>query len=740
MATTRMNQRKLVTTSQKSALNMQRITTILFYRRFFILGVSCAVMSATSLLAVVAKPMYQSSMQIMVKDNSNQELLLNQNPQNETLKSEEFISRQKNTSQSQLMVSSKLVERAVKLLQSDYPQITIEDIKGDVDSGRQSFLNIRLLQETYEPNIGYNQVFIVSFKDRDPIKTKRVLQALQKVYHDYNLERKKQQVQQGLNFVNHRLPNLQLQIVAAEKKLAIFRKKYNFIDPELQSKVLLESLSDIQKQRRNIRLKLEDIENRYKSVEEKLVATQRDEQLVNSLNNSSRYQALVNEIRRTEMSLVQERLRYTDISPVIMNLEEKRKIQMALLEAELEKPATNQNQLENTSEVAISLSKDLQTLAKQKDVLIKNDQSLAKSEQQISRQLKNYPHLITEYNRLLSEVKLQQKSLDKIVNLRNELGVKIAQGGFDLQILEDPDLGIYIGHKRWFLIISGVILGPILGILLALIWEIFSQVIVSPTELQNFTNIRVLGSVPKLQTSSWKDRLPKMWKMQKNHTSSTIIETKNSLSSHKTLDMIYHNLQTFQNTLPFKSLTLTSSLPGEGKTTVALGLAASAANIRQRVLVIDANLRSPNLHTILGLKNDWGLSLLLLDDIKTEFQDYIQPIHPLIDVLTAGETPDDIVNLLSSGRLKELVTAFEEIYDLVIIDTSSVLDSVDARIMASIADGIVIVGKIGQLSPQELIETTEILSQLNLIGIIANEVYDSSFSSHSATNKKETQE
>jgi capsular exopolysaccharide synthesis family protein len=280
------------------------------------------------------------------------------------------------------------------------------------------------------------------------------------------------------------------------------------------------------------------------------------------------------------------------------------------------------------------------------------------------------------------------------------------------------------------LIIGGIVTGPILGVIVALIWEMFNKAIFSPLHLQKLTNIRLLGSVPKLGKPSWKSRLKEILRQKQEKTASVIPENiipenKSKLSSHETLDMIYQNLQIFKNSLPFKSLMLTSALPGEGKTTLTLGLGASAANMHQRVLVIDANLRSPSLHKILGISNDWGLSLLLLDDIKTQFQNYIQPIHPSIDVLTAGPKPDDVTNLLSSGRLKELIESFEKIYDLVLIDTSSILDSVDARIIASVSNGIVIVGRIGQLTPHQLMQTTEILSQLNLIGIVANEVNNS---------------
>jgi polysaccharide biosynthesis transport protein len=191
------------------------------------------------------------------------------------------------------------------------------------------------------------------------------------------------------------------------------------------------------------------------------------------------------------------------------------------------------------------------------------------------------------------------------------------------------------------------------------------------------------------------------------------------------LDIIYQNIQILNSPLPLNSLIVTSTLAGEGKTTLTLGLAVSAARMHQRVLIIDANLRNPSLHKILDLSNEWGLSLLLVDETNTPIFDYVQPIHPAIDVLTAGPIPDDSVKLLSSRPMKELLELFKETYDLVLIDAPPILGSVDARIVASFSSAIAIVARLGQVTRAELIQATEILSKLNLIGIIANEANNS---------------
>ena len=358
--------------------------------------------------------------------------------------------------------------------------------------------------------------------------------------------------------------------------------------------------------------------------------------------------------------------------------------------------------------------------------LIAHDRDLEKSEQEIRSLLSTYPNLITEYKRLVANVEIYRKTLQQLTQVQNSLGVKIAQEGFNWQILEEPALGIHIGNLRWLLIVGGILIGPILGLAAALIWGKFNNAIFYTQDLQNLTNIQLLGSVPRLgkRQNSWKNQLQSIVRDKSKSVDISHPGIIKNLPTHKTLDIIYQNIQMLNNSLPLKSLMLTSALPGEGKTTLALGLGSSAARMHQRVLVIDANLRSPSLHKTLGLTNDWGLSLLLVDDINPSFHNYIQPIHPAIDVLTAGPIPEDVANLLSSERMQELMDLFAQNYDLVLIDAPSVLDTVDGRIVASLCNGIIMVGRIGKVTPNKLMEATEILSKLNLIGIIGNEVYD----------------
>ncbi|BAY34687.1 lipopolysaccharide biosynthesis protein [Nostoc carneum NIES-2107] len=736
MANTSLNQGQMLINSPQNAVDIKQLTTILFHRRYLILGISCAVMSVASILALLAKPTYQSSMQILVSSNLYEGVRSSNvqgNPDSEfTDPNFQVVDY---TAQLKLMISTKLIQKAVDLLRPTYRDITLEDIKGKKEKGEKPPLEVAQIEGGSGINKIPSQVFEVTFKDKDPVKAQKVLQALQTVYQEYNIEQQNERLHKGLSFVNARLPEIKKEVSQAEKNLEAFRRQHNLLDPEVQSKILLESLADIQKQLETTRAQLQDNRARQANLERKMAASSQNAIISSRLSQSTRYQGLLNEIQKTELALAQQRLRYTENSPVIQNLTQQRQSLLALLRQEAGRSVGEKGKIVGNSRqplltqgqmvgVDLKLVEEVIQVQTTSLGLIANEKSLVESEQRLRSELSKYPALIAQYNRLLPEVETNRKTLEQLLQAQQSLGLKIAQGGFDWQVLEAPDKGMYMGSGRVFLLGGGIIIGPILGIVAALVWEMFHDVIYSARELQRLTNLRLLGTVPRLGGRARK-RLAKLPWDKQDRAIPLVLESNPRLPYHENLDMVYQNIQILRYPQLFQSLMLTSTLAGEGKTTLSLGLAVSAAHMHRRVLLIDANLQNPSLHKILELPNDWGLSLLLEEEANTPVADYIQPIHPDVDVLTAGPTPEDTVKLLSSDRMKELIELFEQTYDLVLIDAPAILDNVDARIVASVCSGIILVGRIGQITQSELIQAREILSRLNLIGIIANDVKDS---------------
>ncbi len=177
-----------------------------------------------------------------------------------------------------------------------------------------------------------------------------------------------------------------------------------------------------------------------------------------------------------------------------------------------------------------------------------------------------------------------------------------------------------------------------------------------------------------------------------------------------------------------KSLVISSSVPGEGKSTVSLNLAKAASEMGHRVLLIDADMRLPQVHQRLNLLNTVGLSNLLSND-GLDLEELVQKPSEAeletLSVLTAGENPPDPVRLLSSQRMEQLREQLDrdDRYDLIIYDTPPVLFA-DAKILGVSTRGIILVATMDKTNRYELKEAIEELkmSRVPILGLVANKV------------------
>jgi polysaccharide biosynthesis transport protein len=188
------------------------------------------------------------------------------------------------------------------------------------------------------------------------------------------------------------------------------------------------------------------------------------------------------------------------------------------------------------------------------------------------------------------------------------------------------------------------------------------------------------------------------------------------------VDLLYQNMQLLHPNGALKSLVVTSALSGEGKSTLSLALAMSAARLNKRVLLIDADLRRPSLHKLLNLSNEQGLSSLLRSNTPISELTAAQAAsnHSNLAIITAGPSPSDPAKLLSSQRMQALISSFEHNYDLILIDAPPVLGMVDAVLASACTTGTLLVGRLDQVTKSELNQAMAVLKPLNVIGVIAN--------------------
>jgi capsular exopolysaccharide synthesis family protein len=269
------------------------------------------------------------------------------------------------------------------------------------------------------------------------------------------------------------------------------------------------------------------------------------------------------------------------------------------------------------------------------------------------------------------------------------------------------------------IVITSVVFGLLGGIVIAFLMESLDTGLRSISEIESITELPSLAIIPRARRSS-ADEAANLSTAQRNisiltQPKSQFAEAFRSLRTSLLLSSTGH---------PPKFILFTSATPSEGKTTVASNLACAMAQNNSRVLLIDADLRRPNVHHRFGLNGKLGLTTLLTG--ATTLEETVQhiPEVPTLDILPSGPVPPFPTEMLSSEAMITLLEECGRKYDYVLIDTPPILSVTDGVILARDADAVVMVVRHGKSSKHIVRRARDLLlrSGAQITGIALNAV------------------
>lgn len=684
-------------------------------------------MSIATAVTLLEDAAFQSSMRLLVEPNYRQTVSIPTQRGNVDSRALSQTAVDYAT-QLNLMRSQEFIEQTVEALMAEYPDLCreTETWAACIDGFEKSFS----LSPILERDVG-TRIFEAEFSSGDPKFVQAFLQTLGNIYLTYNVEQQEQRLEEGLALVNQQIEDVQVNLAASRQQLKQFQESENLIDPQQQASSVGSALTRVEQTRL-------DVENQYQAAQAQLAVLQQqlvaDPQVAltsSRLSQSTRYQQLLNALQETELALEQRRAIYTDADAGVQDLISQRQGQVDLLRSEVtrvlggippqigldESSLLREGQLGETD---IRLINDLVQTQVELQGLAARRESLAQAAQELQAELNEFPGLIAEYSRIQPEIATQQVALEQLLVARQELTNQLAQGGFKWDIVEAPAEGEKISPLPKRNLMLGLVAGVFVGGALAFGREALDNVVRTSDELKKQTSLPLLGVIPEMPDGAIREL-----SLMPGQSSAQASSLMHYPPFRDAVDLIYKTIQ-LSSTQPLSSLMVTSALVGEGKTTLAIGLALTAARLHQRVLLIDTDLRNPSLHDQLGISNYQGLSTLLETSRATPSPIPLSLAGATIDIIPAGPTPDDPVRLLSSQSMQQLLASAEAAYDLVIIDTPVLLGSADVLQLASLCKAGVMVSRLDRVTQDELTQATSVLSNINMVGVVANKYRDNS--------------
>lgn len=266
-------------------------------------------------------------------------------------------------------------------------------------------------------------------------------------------------------------------------------------------------------------------------------------------------------------------------------------------------------------------------------------------------------------------------------------------------------------------IVLAIFLGIFAGIGIIFVLYYFDDTIKSNENIEEKIGLPVLSKIFKSDVKTSKN--------DKNKTELVLSKYPKSLVS-ESIKTLRTNLQFSSVDEEIKTILITSSMPGEGKSFISSNLAIAFAQAKKRVLLIDCDMRKGRQHLLFKISNSRGLSNLLISKVKPdEISSYINETSiKNLDLITRGACPPNPSELLGSKKNKQIIEILKKEYDIIIFDGAPCNGIADSLIMSSLIDKVIIVSA-ESVTPKEIIENTKnSLDKVDasIAGIVINKV------------------
>jgi polysaccharide biosynthesis transport protein len=543
----------------------------------------------------------------------------------------------------------------------------------------------------------------------DPVMAAKIANTVADVYVLHNLEQKVQTNANAGDFLQKRVAELQSQIRVGEERLINYAKSNQILSLDATQNTVVQRLSDLNG-------KLGQAENDRITAEAAYRAALQNPMLNQTAESrDARTSGLQAQLTTLRQQLDQLKAEYTDEWPAVISTKRQiENIEKELASTRKRAADTQIAGLEQTYREASARERELRANFGQQrnEVLTQNEAAIY-------------------YRIIQQEIETNKKLLDGLLQTARATEVLLNGTPNNVHIVDRALApGSPAGPQRSKNIILAFLASLTFAMGLSFLLGWLDDTVRQSEDLEAATGLPVIGLIPGASGGFGKRLLPAFFNREtRNRSGQRAYNLENF--EKPLLREAYHQLRTsllLSNPGgPAQTILVTSGRPGEGKTITSFNLAKSLSELGNRVLLIDADLRSPQVHAIVGIDQHSGLSTLLT--VKTVDQELLDrsirkdPTSDLF-VLPAGPNSPNPANLLSSNEMRNLLTRLAGQFSYIVIDSPPVLYFADSVILSNNVNGVMLVARANFTSQQIILQAKKMLEDVRakILGVVLNDI------------------
>lgn len=667
-----------------------------------------SVLGCSVLLAFLQKPVYKAEGKLLFRTDRTPSLT----GVGQAMEASDALAPQSNPMRTRMEVM-----QSIPMVQRVIDELKLQDQDGEALKP-EDFIEKKIKLEAVKGT----DVLKLSYKSQNPQESATVVNKLMDLYINYSIQTNRAEANLASTFISQQLPRTGESLRQAEFALRQFKERHHIISLAHEEQAIAAAIATFNSQIIDLQRQLSATKAEWGSIRQQVGLDAQTAVQSASLSQSSSVQKALAELQTVESQLAVQRSRFQESFPGIANLEAQKNALQTVLQAQVARALGGKQpiaaQTLQMGELKQSLTRELLKTETTHANLSTQLATLLKARTAYQQRAQILPKLQQEQHELQRQVDASQSTYQTLLKRLQEIKVAQNQAMGDAQILEQalvPDQASLRGPLM--LVVLGILAGSLAALATVIQLEVQDKSLKTLRDVRELFGQPLLGVIPSV--------LPKARSRSRDADSEIpalpVQQMPTSIIS-ESYRMLQANLK-FSSAEQPRVITVTSSVPKEGKSTTAANLAAAIAQLGHRVLLVDADLRHPMQHRIWGLTNFTGLSHMLIGEATLESADHIlQPVMPTLDVITAGVTPPNPLALLNSKRMDVLVQALAKVYDFVIIDSPPLVAAADALTLGKLTDGLLLVSRPGVITAAGVRIAKEALERSDqvILGLVVN--------------------